>query len=315
MSGFSMIEMMISITIGLLIIVALIGVLNSAASSSKTNDRTNELQSNGRFALDHLKNELRLAKYRGYTWVTPNTSTVAITNECLVTGATAGSFVNNLSQGIWGTKGTNPYGANCLSTGYLRGDVLVIRHVSTNPLTPPATISSTDIYFRSTFVKGEMFKPAANAVATSGAPLNADGTPFGTPLADFLVNTYVYYIGSDDNNAATPALRRLSLANASMSNDEMVVSGIEQIHVEYGRTPVGGTTIQYFNADEITSSTDWLDVSSVRIWLVARHSQTEPGYTNPPPLTMGRVTYTPPNDSYTRQLFSTVVQLRNYHTD
>ena len=59
--GFSLVEMMVSITIGLMIIAALTGVLASNSRSSKTNDRTAELQSNGRYALDHLKRELRHA--------------------------------------------------------------------------------------------------------------------------------------------------------------------------------------------------------------------------------------------------------------
>jgi len=62
--GFSLVEMMISIAIGLLIVAALIGVLTSNSRSSKTNDRSTELQSNGRYALDHLKRGIRQAGYR-----------------------------------------------------------------------------------------------------------------------------------------------------------------------------------------------------------------------------------------------------------
>lgn len=70
--GFSLVEMMISITIGMMIVAALVGVLASNSRSAKANDRTAELQSNGRYALDHLTRELRAAGYRGYT-VAPQT--------------------------------------------------------------------------------------------------------------------------------------------------------------------------------------------------------------------------------------------------
>lgn len=311
--GFSLVEMMVSITISLVIIVALAGVLASNSRSSKTNERTSELQSNGRYALDHLRRELRHADYRGYTWMTPNPSALAITNECLEAAAAAGSFVNNLGQGIWGANDTNPYAANCLSSGYLRGDVLVIRRVESTALVSPTALVNGEIYFRSTFTKGEMFQAGGGAVATTGAPNNTDGSPFGDPLADFLVHEYVYYIGSDDNDPNTPALRRSTLRGGTMI-DEMVVSGIEQLQVRFGRTPVSGNTTQFYDANQIPSAADWEDVSSARIWLLARNAKAEADYTNTGTYTMGDQNYAV-SGSFRRQLFTTVVQLRNFHTE
>ena len=97
--------------------------------------------------------------------------------------------------------------------------------------------------------------------------------------------------------------------------DEMVVGGIEQMQIQYGRTPTSSSTTQFYNADQITSAIDWEDVSSVRIWLLARNSKPETGYTNTTPYTMGDITYTAPGDSFRRQQFTTVVQLRNFHTE
>ncbi len=71
-SGFTLIEMMISITIGLAILAGLVGVLATNSSNSKTNDRTSELMTNGRYALNSIKQELREAGFRGYTWAEPS---------------------------------------------------------------------------------------------------------------------------------------------------------------------------------------------------------------------------------------------------
>jgi len=314
-SGFSLIEMMISITIGLLIVSALVGVLASNSSSSKTNNRTAELQSNGRYAANHLRSELRHSDYRGYTWDTPTppSTSVAINNECLVAGAAAQSFVSNLSQGVWGANDSNPYAANCLSSGYSRGDVLVIRHVGGAALTAPTALASGSLYFRSTFIKGEMFKAGVGAAAVTGTP-----SVIGTPLADFLVQEYVYYIGSGDclggGTATIPALCRLALSGGAMVK-ELVIGGIEQMQVQYGRTPIGANTTRYYNANQITTATDWEDVSSIRIWLLSRNSQAETGYTNSATYSMGDVNYGPMNDNFRRQLFTTVVQSRNFHTE
>lgn len=307
--GFSLVEMMISITIGLMIVAALVGVLVSNSRSSKTNDRTAELQSNGRYALDHLKRELHHAGYRGYSWAEPTTPTTAIAaaNECLDGGA-AGSFVQNIRQGIWGANDSNPFSANCIpgaNYNAVNSDVLVIRRVASAPIATPV---ANTMYFRSSYSMGEVFQGATAPAAV-----------IGTPIASFALQEYVYYIGSDDNDATVPALRRVALQSNGTMADEMVVSGIEQMQVQYGSTTTDLNT-RYYNAgdapDLASPSTDpepsgWDNVNSVRIWILARNSRAEQGYTNTDTYDMGDVTYDPADDGFRRQLFTTVVQLRN----
>ena len=308
MAGFSLIEMMISITIGMMIIAALVGVVASNSRSTKSNDRTSELQGNGRYALDQLKSAIHSAGYRAYTWAAPNTPTITgVNNECL-DGGIADSFVINLRQGIWGANDSNPYSANCMSNTnptythpYSDGDILVIRRVSTTA-TPTAALDANTLYFRSTYASGQVFQGTSEPNITTA------------PVADFALQEYVYYIGSDDNDATIPALRRITLQGNDMV-DEMVVSGIEHMQLQYGIAATDLTT-QYFNADSIpgsstdTNPTPWDGVRSVRIWLLARNAKTEPGYTNTNTYTMGDQAYAV-NDGYRRQLFTTAVELRN----
>lgn len=308
-AGFSIVEMMISITIGLVIVAALVGVLASNSQNSKTNDRAAELQSNGRYALDHLRRELRHAGYRGYTWAEPSTSTISgVTNECLDGGA-ANSFVVNIRQGVWGAD-SNPYSANCLSgtspaTTYLRGDVLVIRRLANSPT---ATLAQNTVYFRSSYAAGQIFQGTIQPTTITG-----------TPIDNFAVEEYVYYIGSDDNDVTVPALRRIALLPDGAMVDEILVSGIEHMQVQYGRTTTDLNT-QYYDANMISgNSTDdaetpgyqWDDINTVRIWLLVRNSKKETGYTNTNSYNMGNLVYGPMNDNFGRQLFTTVVQLRN----
>ena len=53
-----------------------------------------------------------------------------------------------------------------------------------------------------------------------------------------------------------------------------------------------------------------MTILSVRIWLLARNVTPEPGYQNTQTYAMGDQSYTV-NDSFRRQMFTTVVQLRN----
>ena len=51
-------------------------------------------------------------------------------------------------------------------------------------------------------------------------------------------------------------------------------------------------------------------MNSVRIWILVRASQPDPGYQNTSTYTLGDITVTV-NDSFRREVFSTVVHLRN----
>lgn len=311
-SGFTLVEMMVAITIGVAMIAGLMTVLANTGTSTKTNDRTAELLTNGRYALNSLRRELRQAGYRGYTWADPSLPTTALgalTNECLESGATASQFISNMRQGIWGANNSNPFSANCIpdsdyATTGGGDDVLVIRSVADIPTT---TLTANTVYFRSSYAMGEIFRGTAGPTFPGSQ----------APLADFALRTYVYYISPYSITATesplVPALYRVSLqANGSMSK-EMVASGIERFQVQYGVLTTAPDT-RYFDSLAGSSvnvnSSDWDGVNSVRIWLLARNETPEPGYLNTNSYAMGDRTLTV-NDNFRRQLFSTVVQLRN----
>lgn len=312
-SGFTLIEMMIAITIGLGILAGLVGVLASTSSNSRTNDRTSELMSNGRYALNTLKQELRQAGFRGYTWADPMApaSLGTLTNECLETGATAGTFISNVRQGVWGANNSNPFSGSCIpSASYASGnDVLVVRLVAAIPST---TLSANTVYFQSSYSTGQVFRGTT-------APVFPDSP---TPLASFAVQTYVYYISpftvSASESPLVPALYRVSLQSDGSMSRELVASGIEHLQVQYGKLiPGTPSTVQFYDTlsgnSTSTAISDWDSVSAVRVWLLARNESPEPGYVNNNVYVMGDQTYdySGTADNYRRQVFSTVVQLRN----
>lgn len=236
-------------------------------------------------------------------------------------GGAAGSFVSNLIQGIWAANDSNPYSANCLSGRYLRDDVLVVRHTggmlpdADGNLPYAATLRPNTFYFHSCFGWGEVFQGMT--------PPNHQKC---VDIYDFPMQEYVYYIGRDDADSSLPALRRIALkGNGDTCNgtslsvalmcDEMVTSGIERMQLQFGHKPTN-SLMQYHNADQIGGrssdlvKTDWEEVRSVRIWLLARSATSDPGYTNDNSYDMGDVTYQP-NDGYRRQLFTAIVKLRN----
>lgn len=315
--GFTLIEMLIAITIGLGILAGLVGVLASNAGNSRSNDRTAELMTNGRYALDSMKRELREAGFRGYTWAEPLAAGAlgTITNECLEsTGQAAGSFLGNIRQGVWGSNDANPFSVSCIpAANYAANtDVLVVRRLAATP-TAAGGLVANGLYFHTTYDRGQLFRGTTPPTFTGAAP-----------LASFAFQTFVYYIRpwtvSVSESPQIPALVRLTLVQGGAVDPalttELVASGIERMQVQYGRMTTTPDT-QYLNTLtgasftlDATLGTEWEEVNSVRIWLLARNSTPEPGYTNTTTYAMGDQSFTP-NDGFRRQLFTTVVQLRN----
>lgn len=322
--GFTLIEMLISITIGLGILAGLVGVLASNSSNSKSNDRTSELMTNGRYALNSMKQELREAGFRGFTWAEPSApspwTAPVDASGCYgaEAGASAGAFVSNIRQGVWGSNNTNPFQATCIpAASYSNGDdVLVVRRLAVVPLADAALAANT-VYFRSIYERGQVFRSTAVPVP----PAYTSPTQL---VANYAVQVYVYYISPFTVSAAevplVPALFRMALQSDGSMQRELVASGIEHMQIQYGRLDtalatqymdaVAGGVLAAISSSDTTVGKAWDDVNSVRIWLLARNAVAEPGYSNTTTYAMGDQSYTVA-DSFRRQMFSTVVQLRN----
>ena len=63
--GFSLIELMVSITIGLILLAGVLSIFFSSRVTFSTNERTARLQENGRVALDLVTHDIRSAGYQG----------------------------------------------------------------------------------------------------------------------------------------------------------------------------------------------------------------------------------------------------------
>jgi type IV pilus assembly protein PilW len=314
-AGFNLVELMVSLTIGLILIAAVLSILLTNSSGRKTNERTSDLQLNGRIALDFIKRDLQLAGFRGLTWtVTGEEITVGavgtITNDC------AGGLVTNVAQAVWGSNSSNPFAASCIpASSYSAGDVLATRRAALAIADPASAAEAGAIHFRSAYARAAVYKGATVPGGTWGIA--------GQDFQDYRVDTSVYYVGTCTTDPVTTGLCRLTLAPGSgganpAMQSELVASGVENIHFQYGRVVWGaaGGNTTFLPADAIsgsatdTSRTAWNEVTAVRVWLLVRASAREPGYVNTTTYNLGDTSITV-NDGFRRQVFSTVVNLRN----
>ncbi|MDO8369752.1 MAG: PilW family protein [Candidatus Nitrotoga sp.] len=302
--GFTLVEFMVASTIALLILVSVSAIFVSSMSSEITNASASEISTNGRYAIEILRRDLLHAGYRGLTWAPPSNPTTAIG---AVTGDCSTGFSINLSQGVWGSNDSNPFSATCIpSANYSIGDVLVVRHAALT-ITP---LEPNKLYVRSAYERGEVFM-ASSPPSSPQPPLFTQ-----TPNVDYALESTVYYVSpfssSSTETPQIPGLFRLALSAGPALTPTLMASNVEDMQIQYGRFTTDLNT-QFYNADSISASvtpSQWNDVSTVRVWILVRATKVEPGYRNTSTYTLGDKTITV-NDGFRREVFSTVIRLRN----
>ncbi|MDD5299885.1 MAG: PilW family protein [Gallionella sp.] len=307
--GLSLIEMMISITIGLIILSAMATLFSNQSKVRSELDKSNRMIDNGRYALELLSDNLSMAGFYG-SYV-PTTGVPAATPDpcdlaVLTNAATNLDVLRHHVQGfnaataIVGATGVSAacgvYAAVAANniTPKTGSDVLAMRRASTS--TPVAAASAAaapnsanTIYLQvsNCTTATTPYQIAAGAPATS--LLDKDCTTAAS-LRPFI--TQIYLVTSDNNAGdGIPTLKRVELDQATGALvTTPLVEGIEYMQVEYG---VDGDS----NGDGIVdmavfdgapdsyvqtcpNATCWSRVVSVKIHIIARNIDPTPGYTD-----------------------------------
>jgi type IV pilus assembly protein PilW len=90
--GFSVIELMVSVTISLLLLAGVVTMFIGSKQSYETTERLSRVQENGRYALDQIVDDLRSAGFQGCA--KPNAATSRADDYAVTT-------LNNSTQLLW----------------------------------------------------------------------------------------------------------------------------------------------------------------------------------------------------------------------
>jgi type IV pilus assembly protein PilW len=125
------------------------------------------------------------------------------------------------------------------------------------------------------------------------------------------LQSYAFYIGVGANGA--PALFQLRLAwqTAALTafQEEELVSNVESMQIRYGIDTNNDETINTWVP--ASGVTDWLEVVSVEITLLARAPDEYGTEVDTADYTLGAMTFDPVDDRRLRQVFSTTIGVRN----
>ncbi|QJQ96984.1 MULTISPECIES: PilW family protein [Halomonadaceae] len=310
--GVTLVELMISLVLGLLVTAAVYQVFLSNQQSYRMQRSLAHIQENGRFALDMLARDIRPAGYRG--------------------GCASGDQVNihlsgsdlsrfSLEESIEGWNGTAGEYASRI-TGYVPGtDVLLVSQVTETGVGIDSvsgnsvkystlgnlSIKPNDIVIISDGVECDVFKvrninDKNNLVADGVQGGESPGwrSDYSNGAEIVVQEKSLYFIGLDVDDR--PALRRMSLTDST--GVETLVDGVEDMQITYG---IGTDKVDAY----VDSPDNWERVVAVRISL--RLSGEEGNVMpNPVSLQMGNIDFVAQgSDLRMHQVFTTTIALRN----
>lgn len=326
--GLSLVELMISITIGLLILSALTTLFVNQSKTRSELDKSNRMIDNGRYALELLTESLRMAGFYGnYAPTGAPTATPDPCDPTIITDSAANPDVlRHHVHGYNAAAQTSQiaslpsscnftYTAGSATTLKPGSDILVLRRVST--ATPVAAAnaaaapnSSDTIYFQVSNCNNDLtsFQLVSGAGPFTG--LHDKDCATIASLRPFIVQAYFV---SADNNAGDgiPTLKRVELNQATGEFDiTPLVEGIEYLQVDYGLDSNSDGAADSYIANPAVAN--WPDIVSVKLNIIARNIEKSAGYTDTKSYVLGSAgTFGPFSDAYKRHAYTQVVRLVN----
>lgn len=335
--GFSLIELMIAMVIGLLLLAGISSMFMTNKRIYRAQDEMGRLQENARFAMEMLIRDIRMTGYVGC-----GDDISAVTNQLnngtnddnLYSLADAVEGINNATgASTWGPSS----GADQVANIVAGTDAITLRYLepiginiaqdmtANNSVLKVADVSGftvNDLLGISDCLSAEVFQisqvtdnnPGPDDIAhAQGNPPTGPGNAAGTfskiydtdaEMLRFVARRY--FIGNGTNG---PALFRSEGYNAAVE----LIEGVENMQILYGIDTSGDRIADsYAHAAAVTAGNNWPNVTSVKLALLLRTlDDNVDNNTDANTYDLLDFTYDPVNDQRRRRIFNASVQIRN----
>lgn len=273
-SGLTLIELMISMVIGLIVTGAATALFIASSKTHRSTTQVATLMDNARLAVTYLERDLQLAGYWGYIsspnlirGIADSPDDISIKLGVSVTGTKScdAKIAIRLDEPLQVSDGASI--GNCL-TDYLAGtDVLIVRRLDTG--TPVTVYDPSRLYVKADHKFGRLFPGNAPPIET-----------FATPNAARQLHLIIYYISStSDEPGAQASLRRLYLDDGPSLTDEELVPGVEDLQIELGIDSDNDESVNAY-VSPTTAGALAKTARAIRISLLAHASQRDFEYTD-----------------------------------
>lgn len=335
--GISLIELMISLVLGLLIVGGVIQMFISTQHTYRTQEAMSRIQESGRYATEVLSRNIRQAGYKG--GCARNVDVNILLNE-----SSADNTIHTIGEGVQGWNNNAPVQYSSDMSGYVANtDVILIKHAATaSGVTASDNNNANSASINLTGASGipqgqivvvaeddacDIFQNASNANATNlnrgnpgglfpGNKSPASSNPFSKAYSEnmriMLFQSDLYYIGISDADPNNSSLRRIrySATGTATGNNEELVDNVVDMQIRYGIDTNNDRRVNsYVPANNVSN---WENVVAVRISLLLRSEHNNILSEPISGLPFNATTFNAPaDDRRMYQAFTTTVGIRN----
>ena len=320
--GVSLVELMVAITVGMFVILAVTTVFTNSSRSHAELQRNATQIENGRYALELLSDEIQMAGFWGPYSTASDTPTLPL--MCATATANLGWDVATLSMPvpIFGYDGAAvPSAETCLGDRRIPAsgpvpDVITVRRVETVPLTTAAADGSAFVQ-----VSNCNTDPAATpfVISETASAFTLNQRNCTTRESIRRYQTRTFYVASCSNCPTADGLPSLRVAElhgpTKTIRNATLVEGIENMKLEYGLDNDNDGQVDLYSTCAGATPCDaaaWRNVVTVRLHLLSRASEASPGHVDQKIYAMGAAGNVGPfNDGFKRHVYTTVVRAEN----
>ena len=312
-AGTTLIELMVALAIGTFLMIGAITVFMQGRTTFRVSESLARLQENGRFALDALEADVRMAQYWGLTnrpELVGGRASEAPISTAGGLSACGANWVIDLDNAIAGSN--NRYAWDCPAPNADAGsDTLVVRRVAENA----STVSEVNAAPAGTLFVRSVRGGIDGQIFSGAAPRGFDRVT--QALNQLVVNGYYVHTHSTTLGATVPSLRMKTLVAGGTIEDREVLPGVENIQIQFGidTDPPGavnrGAIDRYVNADDPLLAGS--GILAVRVWLRIRAEHIENGFTDTVTYNYADENAGPFHDAFRRIVVSKTIYLRNAH--
>jgi type IV pilus assembly protein PilW len=333
MAGVSIVELMIAMVLGLLILAGLASLFAGSSAARSEMERSSRQIENGRFAMELLGEDLRMAGFYGEFSVATLGVPAALPDACSTNVA---DWQAAMPLSIQGYDNGADFPPLCLPSNVKTGtDMLVVRRAAN---CEAGTAGCEPLVGNAPYIQvskcGEGTPPQSVAtpykMGLQGSTVFDLNTRNCAALAGLRrYHSRIYYISNDNGDGASiPTLKRLELVGTRWVETPLV-EGIEDLNIEYGidwapAVPDGAPDSYTADPTNFTAAgctacnavNNWANVVTARVNLLARNIDPSPNYVDTKRYMLGRDAggaeiVVSPGGPYRRHAYTGVVRVVN----
>lgn len=326
-AGFTLIELMVSITIGLVILLGMSMMFASNTKSQAELEKSNRQIENGRYAIQILSDDIFNAGFYAEFDPSAMPTPAGLPAPCDATLATLRAALPLPVQGLDDSAAAAP----CLTDAKEDSDVLVIRRAQTC-LLGVGNCEAADkggAFFQASLCGNSSELGSADTAAHFALDSNiASLTRHKRDCTDIIAGTvadkrryvtHIYYVAKNHNPGDNiPTLKRANLGGTAALGYtvEPMAEGIESLQFEYGLDTSGDGAPDLYTAAP-GSAAEWRDAVAIKVHLLSRNTEESRGTLEDKVFTLGLTSTGQPkrpvitNKKFKRHVFSTTVTIPN----